>query len=272
MVDSLSIRVFFLVFLVLLFFVFLYRYVQSIGFDRTFAQEHRARFESRSPPPKGHSFYPRPVGDYYLTVLFQASDDFAVTRERLIFLITYLHTNLPDKQFEILCCYQADVSDPAYYRSLDTLHPQYPEIRLAPGDSTGPLRPFTIAALRGRGIFIIDERYLRTELPKLPTENIDRYLSIIDTHPKTEYFENLSALVIAAGAKAAARQLLINVHLTEFGIAKELLFIANAKGLDLHVKTQQIDGGEHSLSYWIVDRAVSWAVPHLYRCGLWTVR
>jgi hypothetical protein len=88
----------------------------------------------------------------FLSVIHHSSADPEAARERLHFLVEYLQTNLPDRNFEVLC-----FANPAVVSAVGG---QFPQARFL--TVVDPSRTFTFATFRALGAFIVDGSHIET--------------------------------------------------------------------------------------------------------------
>jgi hypothetical protein len=261
---SLSIRLFIAAVLLMLAASFIYRCFRSISTDRTYWDELVTSCRGR---PKVAIHPEAPPEGIFLSVVHHCSTGLDSAREQLHFLVEYLQANLAGQNFEILCFAQ-----PCLTASVGGLHRQFPQARfLAALDDLPSIRAFTFATLRARGTFIIDGSQIEAELPKLPPATDRHYISAINPMPDRPYVAEPDALVLVAASRWAAVQLVRNLHVTEFGIAAEIRFIAHEKGLRLCIEDKKMEC-DHAASYWLINNAVSALIPLLYKRTIWTLR
>jgi hypothetical protein len=267
MVVSLAIRGFIAAILLILVIGFLYKFIRSFLVDRTFAQDTIMRWQRRVPRAKGPVYFENAVGGFYITLVFTASSDPDATRERLRALCEYLTAAIPDKKFEILCFIAGRYWDD--HADGTPLHTQFPSVwPIHDGDGSVPIQLFTFATLRARGEFVINADYIETELPKLPSEPNEPYVSAIDPLAPG----GGDAILIVAAAKKAALALVKNVHVAEFGLATEIRLLAHEKSLTLNVERRRVPACDHATGYWIVDWLAAIAVRSMYDRKLWLCR
>jgi hypothetical protein len=268
---SVSVRLFITAILIVLAICCLYKYICSLLVDCTYAEECIARWRKRGGNSKGPVYYESPAQDIYLTVIYHISTRLDVTRERIRFICEYLSAKLGDRKFEILCFVSPDY--PACLLQAAPLRQQFPEV-VPIGSSDLPLtiRGFTCAALKARGTFLVEAVYLEGELAKMPAGADSSYLSFLDPLPELPYFGDLDALVLVAAAKAAALALLRTVHVSEFGLAREIRLIADQKKLKINVEAKKMKSWNHSISYWVADKVAAGVIPWMYSWKLWSFR
>jgi hypothetical protein len=268
---ALSVRFFIAAVLILLAAFCLYHYIRSLLVDRTYAEECIARWQKRASHSKTPVYYESPTSEIYLTVIYHITTRLEVTRERVRFICEFLSSKLGGRQFEILCFVSPE--NLTYFSQAVPLRQQFPQVApIGANEAPMTIRSFTCAALKARGIYLVEASSLEIEVAKLPKEINHGYLSFLDPMPELLYFNDLEALVLVAAAKMAALELLTSVHVAEFGLARELKIIAGKKALVMNIEQKKMKTWNRSTSYWVANKVAAAVIPLMYGSRIWVVR
>ncbi|OHT11536.1 hypothetical protein TRFO_18986 [Tritrichomonas foetus] len=261
---------FFALLLILLFAIlFVYRFFRWITNDQTLmnsiiSQYFDDRFENEEEEENEIDIYLRPYRKFYISVIYRCDSEICIIREQIVCLSHILSNQLhPKKQkYEFICIVPPHMHH--LYEKICHLSEQLTAMRPYKVDDITDIEEFIVGGLHSKGKFIVDARYLASELDLIKQIPENKYIKCIQ--PENSNKTKFLPIIATKDAMSSVFRQLHTTSICSFPEFEFLCFNYNVKYDFITFPYYHI---HHPMYYSICYAIIKKIVMFMYLNGYW---